>query len=297
MFNTLALLGASAICALGGLSYGAPSRANSTALYNKTGSVSLKTGADCTFTKARTSVRADNEFFNYIDTYTVGSSSFVYTDPAFGPLVGGGGLLTLAFCVPHFSPSQSSVNVSVLLLWSAPSSFNQGTIRYDFYNGALRGVQSPYNRFCLFPKGAGGLDPFVIDSGWHLYRENLGYITNPTISPGTFYVSYDYYSGGYSPGTSASPNVLLSSSIDYFRQYVTFNYSFNVVDFSSYEFIDIWSLMSAVLTMPFTFLTSFWTHPIFEGTPFAFVPSTLIYSLFAITLIYAIVKLIMGIVK
>ena len=122
----------------------------------------------------------------------------------------------------------------------------------------------------------------------------LSYTYAPSV---WFYPTIPYlYFGGESGASSASYLVNVGNLISHLG--VSATYVFHPYGGSgSYEVIDIWSLMSAILTMPFTFFSSFMDFELFSGTPYAFVPSVLIVSIFGIVCIYSIFKIIVGFFK
>lgn len=58
--------------------------------------------------------------------------------------------------------------------------------------------------------------------------------------------------------------------------------------------VDLWGLIGGVLSMPFTFIQQAFDVTLFAGTAHAFPVGTVIYSFFAIALLVAIIKLILG---
>ena len=57
---------------------------------------------------------------------------------------------------------------------------------------------------------------------------------------------------------------------------------------------DIWGMIGGVLSMPFTFIQQAFDVTLFAGTAYAFPVGNVIYSFFAIALLVAIIKLILG---
>lgn len=105
------------------------------------------------------------------------------------------------------------------------------------------------------------------------------------------------FSGGYSAGYSAGGSFGYSAggSVGFVNGYNS-GYTQGYTMAGGDKF-DIWALMSACLTMPFTFFSQAFDVDIFSGTQYAFNVGTIVYSFFAIFLIFEVVKIIIGLVK
>lgn len=60
------------------------------------------------------------------------------------------------------------------------------------------------------------------------------------------------------------------------------------------QVVDIWPLISAVVTMPFTFLTQGFDWTLFKGSPYEFGVSTFIGTVFVLLMVWKIFKLVIG---
>ena len=305
--NTLALLGASAIAALGGLSYGSgPERADSG-----------PSGVDCSFSvpfelrddEVNPSYTLMGDYGSFVE-YHLELGLDIWASSSFSKLAGPS--KTVADKIFTFGPTldvrcvRGSSSYKVIGYWEYPSHFWNFTSGNAFYS-----ISSFWASVTPVPNG--GAAKIALTSGfsipeypdpsgsarWDLHQSVVPFQTDNVFcsfqhdvssseafddsSPDALEMSFMYLSH---PALSAVFPSLKMGAVCTQLNYTT-----------EYEYLDIWSLMSAVLTMPFTFLSSFWTTPIFSGTPYQFVPSVIIYSLFAIILIYGIVRLILGFLK
>lgn len=63
------------------------------------------------------------------------------------------------------------------------------------------------------------------------------------------------------------------------------------------QVVDIWPLISAIVTMPFTFMTQGLDWTLFEGSPYEFGVSTFIGTVFVVLMVWKIFKLVIGMGK
>lgn len=323
MINTLALLGASALAALGGLSYCAPERAGSAAPSYSTLETSVYFGGlgntNTSKVSASSGISLVSSFeSDYPDSWW--DSVHVWDIPYYSlPWANASGeTVYFQYAVKHlyYVTVQTS---SSAVYWTMLLDFNQ---RFDVVTDDNDPLQGSYSLLDIVvcPTGINGAHAV---SSVYLSLQGVGLFNSARMPTGSS-APFNVYSLGISdspsivswfpgigfgngslfpwPGGGLSP--LYWDGPDGVGSYIAsvgfkFTYSFHWSSFGSntYEVIDIWGLMSAVLSMPLTFLTQAFSVTVFAGTPYAFSVSSIIVGLFGILLVFAIVKLIMGFLK